>query len=192
MPLDTPASALGQRFLPLIRHICAGLVVVATTFRPLLPLLMLLQARLRNTLARLDRLAARWQQGRLRPGRKRIRAPRPPAQPKPRTPGGYAWLIRLHQPLAQFAPAIEMLVSDPEIAALCAAAPQAGRLLRPWCRAFGVTPPPHLARPRAPRKPRPAKPSPPDVAAHSPAQWPFVPLRLRLRVPGLRKRKPPD
>ena len=194
------ASALGRRFLPHIGDICAGFAKISAQFHPLAPILTLLWFRLRNTLARLDRLADRWQQNRLRPAR--IRAPRKPATTERpgRTPNSHGWLIRLHQPLAQWAPRLEMLVNDPDIIALCAAAPQAGRLLRPWCRMFGITPPAHIFRPPAPRKPRPKKPKapkPPPFAEHSPSQWPFVPYRLRLRVPGLpppgrRRPKPPD
>jgi hypothetical protein len=68
-------------------------------------------------------------------------------------------------------------------------------MLRPLCRMFGLAPPPHVAWPAAPIKPRPPKPKPPKpqpFAEHSPSIWPFVPHRLRLRVPGLRRPKPPD
>jgi hypothetical protein len=200
----TPATALGQRYLPHIVDLCAGVAAVAARHRALAPLLVLVWVRLRRTLARLDRLALRWQQGRLRPRPRRSRSPRRPPQIQPaeawrhrRTPQGHAWLIRLHQPLAQYAPRIQLLVDDPEIAALCAAAPQAGRLLRPLCRMFAIAPPAYIARPAAParirpRAPRPRKPEPPPFAEHSPHRWPFVPHRLRLRVPGLRRPKPPD
>jgi hypothetical protein len=197
----TPASVLGQRYLPHINDICARIAEVAARHRPLSALLLLLWVRLRRTLLRLDRLATRWQHNRLRPSRRRLRPPAPPREIHPaeawrarRTPRGHAWLIRLHQPLAQYAPRIEILLHDPDIAALCAAAPQAARMLRPLCRMFGLAPPPHLARPAAPRKPRPRKPKPPKpqpFAEHSPSVWPFVPHRLRLRVPGLRRPKPP-
>jgi len=200
----TPATALGQRYLPHIVDLCAGVAAVAARHRALAPLLVLVWVRLRRTLARLDRLALRWQQGRLSPRPRRNRSPRRTPQIHPaeawrhrRTPQGHAWLIRLHQPLAQYAPRIQLLVDDPEIAALCAAAPQAGRLLRPLCRMFAVAPPAYIARPAAParvrpRQPRPRKPEPPPFAEHSPHRWPFVPHRLRLRVPGLRRPKPPD
>jgi len=200
----TPATALGQRYLPHIADLCAGVAAVAARHRALAPLLVLVWVRLRRTLARLDRLALRWQQGRLHPRPRRNRSPRRPPQIHPaeawrhrRTPQGHAWLIRLHQPLAQYAPRIQLLVDDPEIAALCAAAPQAGRLLRPLCRMFAIAPPAYIARPAPParvrpRQPRPRKPEPPPFAEHSPHRWPFVPHRLRLRVPGLRRPKPPD
>ncbi|MBN8889969.1 MAG: hypothetical protein ABS99_00215 [Acetobacteraceae bacterium SCN 69-10] len=206
MPLTTPASALGKRYLPHITDICAHLSLVAARYRRLSPLLVLVWFRLGHTLARLDRLATRWHHGRLRPaprpGRRRARRPAPRNYPAEawlprRTPAGHAWLIRLHQPMAQFIPRIQALLDDPEIVALCAAAPQAGRLLRPLCRMFAITPPAHLAGPGAPReakppKPRPRNPAPPPFAEHSPNVWPFVPHRLRLRVQRLRRPKPPD
>jgi hypothetical protein len=196
--ITPPASALGQRYFPHIGDLCAYLAHTAARHRQLSPLLVLVWFRLRRTLSRLDRLAVRWQRGRHHQnscqGRPRIESP-PAIHPGdawlPRhTPRGDAWLIRLHQPLAQFAPRIQALLDDPEIAALCAAAPQAGRLLRPLCRMFGLAPPAGLALP--PRREPPAKPPPPPPppAEHSPHIWPFVPQRLRLRVPNLRRRKP--
>jgi hypothetical protein len=198
-----PIPTLGQRYLPHIADICAYLVGLAARYQLLAPLLALVCVRLHRTVRRLDRLAARWRQGRLRPARIRIRGQRQPPVIHPaeaalprRTPAGHAWLIRLHQPIAQWAPRIQLMLDDPEIIALCAAAPQAGRLLRPLCRMFAIAPPAYIARPPRPapppRKPRPQKPQPPPFAEHSPSQWPFVPQRLRLRVPNLRRPKPPD
>ena len=200
-PLPT-ASALGQRYAPHVADICERLAHYGALFRALSPMFCFVWLRLRRTLRRLDNLAIRLQKGPLRPAK-----PRPTTERKPtiihpseadrprRTPTGHAWLIRMHQPMAQLTPRIELLVNDPDIIALCAAAPHAAKWLRPWCRMFGITPPPHIHRPPAPRKPRPKKPKapkPPPFAEHSPNQWPFVPLRLRLRVPGLKRPKPPD
>jgi hypothetical protein len=191
-------TPLGRRYFPHFADICAGLVAAAARHTTLSPLLMLVWSRLRRTLTRLDRLAQRWQQGRLTPRPSGTNSRQPPqpedASHPSRTPQGHAWLIRLHQPLAQFAPRIQLLLDDPDIIALCAAAPQAGRLLRPLCRMFAITPPAYIARPARvrPRKPRPPKLQPPPFAEHSPSVWPFVPHRLRLRVPGLRRPKPPD
>ncbi len=200
MNLPAPASALGQRYAPHIADLCARLAEIAARYHRLSPLLVLVWFRLRRTLARLDRLAARWQAGRLRPPRPRGGAGTPAINPadawRPRrTPQGHAWLIRLHQPLAQLAPRVEALLHDPDIAALCAAAPQAGRLLRPLCRMYGIEPPPHLRlpprpKPQAPPRP-PPPPPPPPFREHSGQVWPFVPQRLRLRVPNLTRRTSP-
>jgi hypothetical protein len=203
--ITPPTTALGQRYLPHIGDLCAWLANAAARHRHLSPLLVLVWFRLRRTLCRLDRLAARWQRGRHHPRPRHPNSGRRSAPPPRaihageawlprRTPRGHAWLIRLHQPTAQLAPRIQLLLDDPETIALCAAAPQAGRLLRPLCRMFGLTPPPGLALPRrvaAPAKPKPPRTPPPPPAEHSPHIWPFVPQRLRLRVPTLRRRKPP-
>jgi hypothetical protein len=47
--------------------------------------------------------------------------------------------------------------TDSETRALVAAAPQAGRILRPLCRILGTPIPDWLALPKRPRKPRPPK-----------------------------------
>jgi hypothetical protein len=199
--ITPPASVLGQRYLPHIEDLCAYIAHVAARYRPLSPLLVLVWLRLRRTLCRLDRLAIRWQRGRHQAQSHSRHAPASPPVIHPaeawrprRTPQGHAWLIRLHQPLAQLAPRIELLLADPEIVALCADAPQAGRLLRPLCRMFGLTPTAYIAtppRPRPPPKPRPPRTPPPPFAEHPSSVWPFVPQRLRLRVPNLPRRKSP-
>jgi hypothetical protein len=197
--LYPPASALGRRYLPHIEELCAFIARVAARYPSLSPLLGLVWNRLRRTVARLDRLAARWHNNTLHPRPHRVRTPSPPPAIPPadacRTPQTHAWLIRLHQPMAQLAPRIQLMLDDPEMLALCAAAPQAGRLLRPLCRMFGLQPPAQLRlppRPRPPPKPKaPPRAPPPPFAEHSERNWPFVPQRLRLKVPGLKRRISP-
>lgn len=99
MSFTNPASALGHRYFPHIADICAGLARVAAQYRLLSPMLVLVWFRLRNTVARLDRLADRWQRGRLRPPRQRIRKP---YTPKPVHPAE-AWRPR-SAPLARSLP----------------------------------------------------------------------------------------
>ncbi|MBN9564450.1 MAG: hypothetical protein J0H14_27555, partial [Alphaproteobacteria bacterium] len=66
---------------------------------------------------------------------------------------------------------LQALLEDPEMRAFLAAAPQAGRILRPLWRKLSPDPalpeilrlpprPPRPRKPRAPRPPRPAKPAP--------------------------------
>ena len=71
-----------------------------------------------------------------------------------------------------------MLRTDPEMAALIAAAPQLGRLLRALCRSLGMDPgcaklPPRTPQPRQPRKPRPPRPRAPrpDAAPKAEHRW---------------------
>ena len=165
LPLSTP---LAQSYASPIDAVCRTLAHHAALNRLLAPVLGQLGTRLRRMLPRLDRLALRWQAGRNltpRPPRKRPAGPRPapPATPFAgvRLPGRRAWLLHLC-PHASFGiSTVERMLADPEIAALAAAAPQTGRLLRPLCRMYGIAPPAWLALPRRPRKPRPrAEPKP--------------------------------
>jgi hypothetical protein len=109
---------------------------------------------------------------------------------------------------AAFGAQLQHLLADPEMAALVAAAPQAGRVLRPLCRMLGVRPPPGPlappSRPRAPAPPSPgltrgpAPPSPgltrgpaPPSASLPAAAPPRPPTRAWLRRTGLPNRRRP-
>jgi hypothetical protein len=113
------------------------------------PVIILIWTRLRRAAARFAALAARVRAGALpSPAPLRPRAASRPARPRPphRLPGGFAWLVRLAPEAACFGGQLQHLLSDPEFAALLAAAPQMGRVLRPLCRMLGVDPPAPLAR----------------------------------------------
>jgi hypothetical protein len=62
------------------------------------------------------------------------------------------------------------LLADPDTQALVAAAPQAGRILRPLCHTIGVELPDWLKLPKRPRKPRPPKPPKPRKERQGPAR----------------------
>ena len=54
-------------------------------------------------------------------------------------PGGFAWLVRLMGwRVAGYGLQLRAILVAPEMVALLAAAPQAGRILRPMCRMLGV------------------------------------------------------
>ena len=118
--------------------------------------------RLTHRLARLAHrfrtLFARYQAGTLptpRPPRTRIARPRPPEPrpPEPRLPGKTGWIGARIANAAPCAGAIEHLLHNtPEIREFAAAAPQAGRLLRPLCRMLGVTLPAYLRLPPRPKR----------------------------------------
>lgn len=116
--------------------------------------------RLPWLLARIDALAQRWHQGTLptprHPASKRTATPAPAgAQIRMRDLSANGWLARIHPPSRQVAGQIAHLLAQDSSREFAAAAPQAGRLLRPLCRMLGVTPPDWLKlSPRAPRKPR--------------------------------------
>jgi hypothetical protein len=163
-------TTLAQRYAYGFNGLCGAIAQRASENRALTAVLMLLYSRLRKTLVRLDRLAVRWQAGeemRPRAGKPRAKSTEPKA-PVLRLPTRQMWLTKILQPVAwqilQWSSAVTQLLDDPEVKALVAAAPQAGRLLRPLCRLFEMTVPDYLRLPRAPkaspkriRKPRAPK-----------------------------------
>jgi hypothetical protein len=186
------SSSLANRLSPAIDALCATIAHHAARHRALASLMLLVWSRLRRLLTRLDRLATRWQTGALRPTRP---GGKPGTTPHSRIPTGHAWLVRLVPPAAQFAPQVEALLHDPELASLLQAAPQAGRLLRPLCRMLGIDPPSSLRLPPRPPRAKPAAepPGEPPPRALPPPPRPRLgppfgelPARLRLRVPTCR------
>jgi hypothetical protein len=135
------------------------------------PLVVLIWARVRGIGARVEALLARMQAGRLRryPAR---RAPRPSAAHRPPAggplPRGPAWLVALIPETAAGAAHLQLLLADPEVAALLTAAPQLRRTLRPLCRMLGVSLPRPASPPPAPLpEPDPPQPSGPDTSSPS-------------------------
>ena len=80
-----------------------------------------------------------------------------------RLPRGFAWLFRLVPASTALASQMNYLLSDPEMVALLAAAPQMGRLLRPLCQMLGIRLSDHPLLQRTPR--RRAAASPADALA---------------------------
>lgn len=105
------------------------------------PLLILISHRIIGFNHRVQALAAKIRAGTLRqwPVRQR-RAPRPvPMAGVPRLPNGFAWLLRLvPSEAACYAGQMRVVLADPEMAALIAATPRMGRILRPMCRMLGI------------------------------------------------------
>ena len=201
-----PRAALAGRLAPTIKGLIQAFGNVAVQRPALAPILRLLYLRLFALVGRIDRLATKFRDGTL--PKPRHRAPKSPTAPNSerlpalRLPSGRGWLFHIAQRVAQWAPNVEIYVNHPEIIALAAAAPQAGRLLRPLCRLLLVPIPEHLRLPpraRKPRKPRPPKPRAtplPPLSSHTPAPagtgWLTPPPdHLRLRVLGLPFRPPP-
>jgi hypothetical protein len=175
---------------------CAGRDAAITVARPLL---ILLWAQLNRTMLRFTAMAARVAAGRMAAPRRRPARPAPlklpPSRARPIWPTGFGWLVRLAPEAACSAGVLQYLVTQPEMAALLAAAPQAGRLLRPLCRKLGVTLPPVLLLSRVPRAILPAEPAPakrapatataPDAPCYAeapatPAAWTRPPKLRRL------------
>ncbi len=133
-----------------------------------------------RTLRRLAALHARFAAGTLAPAAN-CGAPRrasdrsTPVRRPPRIPPGP---VLLRYRLVHFVAPLRELLDDPEMRALLAASPQAGRLLRPLWRKLTPDPLPELLRlppkrPKPPRSPRPrlARPErarPPESPATAP------------------------
>jgi hypothetical protein len=93
--------------------------------------------------------------------------PSRPGRPPPQNPlpNRFGWLLPMvaNNAAAAANSQLHMLLQDPEMQALMAAAPAAMRRpLRSLCWMLAVEPPPILANPRRPRRPAP---KPPDEAA---------------------------
>jgi hypothetical protein len=129
------------------------------------PLVTLLWTRLARLTARFDALVARLTAGHpAAPCRPRTRSARKAPAAGLRLPRSQAWLIRLLPgEAASYGCQLQALLADPQMAALLAAAPEAGRILRPLCRLLAIAPEGNLALPSAAGKPapkpRPAKPA---------------------------------
>jgi hypothetical protein len=95
----------------------------------------------------------------------------PPARRIQALPSARAWLVKLMGwPAPCYGSHLNTMLAEPEMLALVQAAPQAGRLLRPLCRMFGIDPLPEYLRlpPRPPRRRasrRQASRTPPDNSA---------------------------
>ncbi len=177
----TPAEC----FAGIIAWLNRDLAAWAAKNRLAAPLILLLWPRLNRLAIRFTALAARVAAGTAAPRRStslRAAGARP-RKPYARLPRGFAWVVRMVPGTAAYGSQLQHLLADPEMAALLAAAPQAGRLLRPLCRMLGVRPPPALT-PALARPPRPARPSeapsrPAAVGPASPAAPPATPPRPR-------------
>jgi len=119
----------------------------------------LLWHRLGRLASRFQTLVDRWRANAL-PAR--VPARRPPAAQaarsdrgsQPRLPGTLGWVHHRIPDSASPSGRLHELLTQPDTQALVLAAPQAGRLLRPLCRALGVPLPAWLA---LPARPRPAR-----------------------------------
>jgi hypothetical protein len=158
--MPSPHSAPAERFAALLRWLGYALDTRYHAGILAAPLFILLQNRIRVIKLRFVRLAARLAAGNFVP--RKSSGPRPgrPQGRKNLLPSGPCWLIKMVPEAAASASQLRILLADPEMAALLAAAPaSAGRPIRSLCRMLGVEIPPILApppstRPKKPRKPR--------------------------------------
>lgn len=172
--ITAPAPAPADIFALIVGGL-RGAVAARMARHPLeLPLLMLLYLRLGRAIARFTALAERVGAGRLPPPRPASPRTTPRRPHGRRLPRGFGWLCRnLPGEAACYGGQLRHLLAQPEMQILLAAAPQAGRILRPLCQMLAV-PRPAILTPRArtalvatphqPEPPAPARTSPPSVA----------------------------
>ena len=181
MPLSPPPTPAG-RFAGIIGLLCRNVAAQIAGGRPngprglplAGPLIVVIWNRLRRIGERFARLAARIGAGKLRrrSARRPGMAPSAPSAPRPQRPGspalprGFCWLLRLVPETTHGRTQLYHLLADPQMAALIAASPEMGRILRPLCRSLGIPPLPILLPPRPAPAPEPPAPEPePEPAA---------------------------
>ena len=181
----SPGLLLRPRFETFIEALCAHIAAAGLKHGVAGPVIILIWQRLRRLAARFARLASS-------PARPRKAARSGRAGPHSPLPRRFAWLIRLIPGTAAVAAQFSAMLETEEMAALVAATPQAGRIIRPLCHTLGLPPPASLRRPRAtPRAPRPNPPEPPAppnpaplCAAPAPnPPWPRTPGGARFNSP---------
>jgi hypothetical protein len=145
----TEMPTLATCFSLILAGLRAAIAPVAARNRARTPLLVLLWGRLARSAKRFERLFARWRAGNL-PKPRLSRAGQPTTwRPHPHLRANPAWLVAMVRETAPMASQLQHLLAHPDIADFLAAAPQAGRILRPLCHMLGLPRPPQT-RPPAP------------------------------------------
>ena len=141
-----PTPSLADRFTRFIERLCAVIGVYAGVFPWAGPLVSAAQGRVRRLGERFALLATRasgrkFSRARRQGMTREVTAVRPrPAIFLPTIP----WLMQAVGAALHCGEPLKRLLDDPEMAQLVAAAPQAGRILRPLCRMLRVKRPAYL------------------------------------------------
>ena len=125
-----------------LRMILRGVLAVLGIWRLGFGQMRLVHRRISTTLQRIERLLARFRAGRLPQIRQRAIGQRRGGcvvGRGPTLPRRFGWLVQIggHQ-AACAGSQLQTVLNTPEMAELLAASAQAGRILRPLCRAFAV------------------------------------------------------
>ena len=148
-----PANSAPETVSASLRTILRGLLAALGTFGLEPMLALLLYRRIGGIAGRIERMLTRLRAGRLWRVMQREPVQRQSSRSKPRfvLPRRFGWLVRAggHR-AASFGSQIQEVLNTTEIVELLAASPQAGRLLRPLCRALAVELPTIAATPRQP------------------------------------------
>ncbi|MCC6716387.1 MAG: hypothetical protein IT555_00740 [Acetobacteraceae bacterium] len=186
-------SSLATLFANILTGLRAAIGAHLGRDRTRADLFMLAWARIGRAAQRFQRLFDRWQAGAL-PRPRPSRAGRPGTKrEKPHFPTGRAWLVAaVGYQAAGHASQLQHFLARPDLADFLAAAPQAGRILRPLCRMLGLTPPAMLALPirPQPQAPQPQAPQPhasrppPGETPTAPRHGKYTPAQIRRYRPG--------
>lgn len=186
---------LTDRFACILGGLCRMVAARGGRDHAAAPVALLVWSRLSRMVTRFKALVAQMEAGTLLSPRPRTSRRKPAAHAAPqelRLPSGHIWLIKFAPETVQFSGQVQHLLTDTEMMRLMAAAPQAGRIVRPLCRMLGLAVPEVARLPpgRARRaKPKPAakrRPEPPEPSRRSIPGWPRPPTPFRTRV---RKRR---
>jgi hypothetical protein len=196
MMITETAPSLADRFARFIERLCAVIGVYAAVFPWARPEVAAAVARVQRLGERFALLAARASTGTLRPRRSGAARRPDTARPRPPIPAPTArWLMQAVAAAVHCAEPFNRLLADPEMARLVAAAPQAGRILRPLCRMLRVKRPGYLRPSRRPGHARPPQAviSPADADPPcEPAALPVLPSASRAEgAPATPARLPP-
>ncbi len=124
-----------------LRMILRGLLAALGAWRMEPVLAMVLYRRVGRTLGQIERMLMRFRAGRLWRMPPRVVVARPPMRRAGAAalPRRFGWLVQLggHH-AAGFGLQLQTVLNTPDMAELLASSTQAGRLLRPLCRALAV------------------------------------------------------
>jgi hypothetical protein len=134
------ASAQPDPICAVLRAILGGLRAVLGEWGLEAEVALLLHRRIGVVLGRIERMMIRFRAGGLwRHQDRKARVGAIRGRANCTLPRRFGWLVRAGgYRAAGFGSQLQALVQTPEMAELLAAAPQAGRLLRPLCRALAV------------------------------------------------------
>jgi len=168
--MELPPAPSAPDITASLRLILRGILAALGMWRLEPRRAVVLYNRISGTFGQIERLLARFRAGRLWRLKPRATAQRRSERVPGRgdaLPRRFGWLMQAggHQAMG-FGLQLQTVLHTPEMVELLAASPQAGRLLRPLCRALAVevpwvhtAPKPRAERAKRIRKPRP-KPAP--------------------------------
>ncbi len=134
-----------------LRMVLRGLLAALGAWRVEPVMALVLYRRISGAFGRVERMLARFRAGRLwrLPHRDAGTAQMVRGRPALALPRRFGWLVQVGgSQAAGFGVQLHAVLSAPEMADLLAAFPQAGRILRPLCRALAVELPGVSAAPR--------------------------------------------